>query len=145
MANYGLWVKSRPLTIVNKILLEHNQDHSFTYHLWLLSCYNAKLNSCNTEQVVHKVWYIYYLIFGFFVFVFVSLGLHPGHMEVPRLGVPVELQLPPTPQPQQYRIQATYATYTTANGNAGSLIHWARPGIEPATSWFLAKLISAEI
>jgi len=29
------------------------------------------------------------------------------------------------------------ANYTTAYGNAGSLTHWARPGIEPATSWFL--------
>ena len=28
------------------------------------------------------------------------------------------------------------ATYTTADGNAGSLTHWARPGNEPATSWF---------
>ena len=26
------------------------------------------------------------------------------------------------------------ATYTTAHGNAGSLTHGARPGIEPATS-----------
>ena len=29
----------------------------------------------------------------------------------------------PTPQPQQLRIQATSATYTTAHGNAGSLTH----------------------
>ena len=40
----------------------------------------------------------------------------------------------PIPQPQQCRIQATSVTYTTAHGNAGSLIHWARPGIEPASS-----------
>ena len=33
----------------------------------------------------------------------------------------------PTPQPQQHRIQAESATYTTARGNAGSLTHWARP------------------
>ena len=35
------------------------------------------------------------------------------------------------------------ATYTTAHGNAGSLTHWARPGIEPATSWFLVRFVSA--
>ena len=29
------------------------------------------------------------------------------------------------------------ATYTTVHGNAGSLIHWARPGIEPASLWIL--------
>ena len=44
---------------------------------------------------------------------------------------------PPTPQPQQPRIWAVSATYTTARGNTRSLIHWARQGIEPTTSWFL--------
>ena len=33
-------------------------------------------------------------------------------------------------------------TYTTTHGNAGSLIHWARPGIEPKTSWFLIGFVS---
>ena len=43
------------------------------------------------------------------------------------------------------RIRATAAvssTYTTAHGHAGSLAHWARPGIEPATSGFLVGFIS---
>ena len=31
-----------------------------------------------------------------------------------------------------------------ACGNAGSWTHWARPGIEPATSWFLVRFISAK-
>ena len=34
-------------------------------------------------------------------------------------------------------------TYTTVHGNTGSLTHWARPGIEPETSWFLVGFISA--
>ena len=50
-------------------------------------------------------------------------GLHTQHMEVPRLGVKLELQLP---QPHQCQIQATPATYITAHGNSGSLTHWAR-------------------
>jgi len=74
--------------------------------------------------------------------------------EVPRLGVESELQLPtyttaqscsccwPTPQAQQSQIRATSETYTTAQGNAGSLTHWARPGIEPASSWILVRFIS---
>ena len=62
----------------------------------------------------------YFFIFSLFVF----LGLHPWHMQVPRLGVKSELQLlAPTPQPQEHQIQATSATYTTAHGNAGSLTH----------------------
>ena len=51
---------------------------------------------------------------------FVFLGPNPRHMEVPRLGVESELQLP---QPQQHGIQATSVTYTTSPGNAGSLTH----------------------
>ena len=33
-------------------------------------------------------------------------------------------------------------SYTTAHGSAGSLIHWARPGIEPATSWMLVRFVN---
>ena len=35
-------------------------------------------------------------------------------------------------------------TYTTADGNAGSLIHWRRPGIEPESSWILVRFIITE-
>ena len=35
-------------------------------------------------------------------------------------------------------------TYTTVHGNARSLTHWMRPGIEPATSWFLVRFVSTE-
>ena len=78
-------------------------------------------------------------LFLFFVFVFVFLGLHPQYMEVPRLGVQSEQQL----------LAYTTATATsdlsgvctTAQGNTRSLTHWVRPGIEPATWWFLVRLI----
>ena len=43
-------------------------------------------------------------------------------MEFPRLGFESELQLP---------------GYATAHSNTGSLTHWVRPGIKPATSWLL--------
>ena len=48
-------------------------------------------------------------------------------MEVPRLGVKFELQLP---------------AYTTAQGNPGSLTHWARPGTEPISSWMLVGFVN---
>ena len=56
------------------------------------------------------------------IFFFLS-GPHPRHMEVPRLGVESELQLLPTPQPQQHGIQAVAVTYTTVPNNAGYLTH----------------------
>ena len=79
----------------------------------------------------------------FFAFCFVLLlGLYLQHVNVPRLGVELELRLQPTLQPQQHKIQATSMTYTTAHDNAGSLSHWAKPGIEPASSWILAGFIT---
>ena len=48
----------------------------------------------------------------------------------------------PTPQPQQHGIQAMTATFSTAHGNASSLTHWARPGMEPASSWMPVRFIN---
>ena len=49
----------------------------------------------------------------------------------------------PKPQPQQCQIQAAAVTYTTARYNSGSLTHWARPEIEPESSWILVRFVSA--
>ena len=35
-------------------------------------------------------------------------------------------------------------TCTAVHGNAGSLTHWARPGIKLASSWILVGFITAE-
>ena len=48
-------------------------------------------------------------------------------MEASTLGVESKLQLP---------------AYAIAHSNTRSLTHWVRPGIEPATSWFLVGFIS---
>ena len=44
-------------------------------------------------------------------------------MEVPKLGVESELQLPAYTTATVTPIRAMYATYTTAHGNARSLTH----------------------
>ena len=46
------------------------------------------------------------------------------------------------PEPQQHGIRATSVIYTTAHGNVGSLTNWARPGTEPAASWFLVGFVN---
>ena len=46
------------------------------------------------------------------------------------------------PQPQQSGIWVMSETYTTAQGNTWSSIHWARPGIKPALSWILVRFVS---
>ena len=65
-------------------------------------------------------------------------------MEVPGQGDESELQLRRMPQPQlqQWGIWTASATCTTACKNAGSLTHWASPGIEPASSWTLCLFLN---
>ena len=38
-------------------------------------------------------------------------------------------------QPRQHQIWAVSVTHTVASSNTGSLTHWARPGIEPSSSY----------
>ena len=47
-----------------------------------------------------------------------------------------------TSHAQQHRIPATFATYTTAHPHARSLTHWARQGVEPASSWMLVSFVN---
>ena len=90
---------------------------------------------------MHWILLKFYFIL-FFVF-FPFLGLLPQHMEVPRpRGWIGAITAGLCPQPQQLGIWAMSATYTTAHSNAGSLTHWARPGIQPETSWFLVGFVN---
>ena len=45
---------------------------------------------------------------------------------------------------RQLRIQVLSVTYSTSHCNARSLTHWARPGIEPTSSWILVGFITTE-
>ena len=65
-------------------------------------------------------------------------------MEVPRLGVESELQLPAYTTATAMQIRATSATFIAAHGNTGSLTHRARPGIELESSWLLVRFLTAE-
>ena len=53
-----------------------------------------------------------------------------------------QAQPQPQPQPLQHRIQAASVTYTTVHGNTGSLTHWERPEIKPASSWILVRFLT---
>ena len=82
------------------------------------------------------------LFFIYSHFFFVFIGPRPQHMEVPRLGFKSELKL------------LVYTTATAiwdlshicdlhhSHGNARSLTHWARPGMEAASSWILAGFVN---
>ena len=77
------------------------------------------LFSFSLKIVTHILSSLCFLMTVHFFF-FVFLGPHTLHREVPRLGIKLEPR----------GIQAMSATYTTAHGNARSLTHWVRPGIE---------------
>ena len=66
-------------------------------------------------------------------------------MEVPRRGVNRSCSCWPMPQPHQCQILATSVTYTASHTNAGSLTHWARPGIQPESSWLLVRLVTSQV
>ena len=74
--------------------------------------------------------------------------LHLWHIEVSRVGVEWNLHLlayaPATATATAVLDQSHIWIYTEACGNAGSLTHWPRPGIEPGSSrrlhWVLNPL-----
>ena len=109
----------------------------------LLHSSNLRHSSNNTGSLTHWATRELQDTLFFFVFFPFFLGLHPWHMEVPRLGVESELLLPAYAIATAVPDPAASANYTTAPGNAGSLTHWGRPGIEHATSWFLVRFTSA--
>ena len=119
-----------------------NLYHSSRQHGILTPLSKARDRTCvlMVRQSYHGnpsysiIWYVLIFICSTFIFQVFLFGLsflrlHPGHMEVPRLGIQSELQLP---------------TYTTAHSNAGSLAHWEGPGIQPVPSWILVRLVTAE-
>ena len=79
----------------------------------------------------------FYILFFFFLS---FLGLNLWHMEVPRLGG----QIGAAAASLCHSHSNVGLTYATAHGNAGSLTHWARPGIRPAASWILVEFVIAE-
>ena len=54
---------------------------------------------------------------------FFFFGLHPQHMEVPRLGVTSELHLPATATAIATRDRSHVRNLHTAHGNISSLTH----------------------
>ena len=75
-------------------------------------------------------------------FFFFFLGPQLWHVEVPSQGSHQSCSYRPTPQPQQHGIQAASEPCVLACGNTGSLTQWARPGIEPTSSWTLCQVLN---
>ena len=94
--------------------------------LWVCFCFMDK--------------FIYVIFFPFF-----SLGLHLRHMEVPRLGAVLELQLlsyttaTAMPDPScVFDLHRSSRQHQILN----PLSHWARPGMELSSSWILIRFLT---
>ena len=83
---------------------------------------------------------IFFFFFSFPFFSFQSCAC--GMCKFPDQGSSRSCSCWPTPQPQQCRILAASAVYTTAHSSAKSLTHGARPGIEPTSSWVLVGFLT---
>ena len=83
---------------------------------------------CTIVSYSSYVCILFYVIFPkvtvseAFAAVVVFLGLHLWHMEVPRLGVELELQLP-ADATDTATLSHVCKLYTTAHFNTGSLTH----------------------
>ena len=63
-------------------------------------------------------------------------------MEVPRQGVKSEIWLPAYTTAMATQDPSRICDVHHTHDNTGSLIHWARPRIQPTISWFLVRFIS---
>ena len=79
-----------------------------------------------------------------FFFFFFFLGLHTRHIEVPRLGIKLELQLLGYATAIAMQDPSRDWDLHQAHSKIGSLTRWARPGMESASSWILVRLVTAE-
>ena len=87
-----------------------------------------------------------YILYDFIIHIkFFCLGLHLWHMEVPRRGSNWRFLCWPYAIATATPIWVASVTYTSACSSAGSLAHWARPGMEPAPSQRLRQVLKALI
>ena len=83
---------------------------------------------------------VFFFLVFFCVFFFAFQGYARSIRKFPGQGSNQSYSYWPTPQPQQCRIGAASATYTTAHSST----EWARQGIEPESSCILVRLVTTE-
>ena len=92
---------------------------------------------CGNRIFLVLFWFAFCLFFSF-------LELHLWHMQLPRLGVESELQLPAYTMATAIAIRdrSHVCNLYQSSWECQILTHWARPGIKPASSWILFRFIT---
>ena len=119
-----------------------------------VTCERASLNCSFVEILcilfiylfIHLFTLILYLCIIYLMYVCMYVFIcflepHLWHREILGQGQNQSHSCWHMPQPQQFRFLAMSGAYTTAQGNAGSPTHRARPGIEPVSSWILVGFL----
>ena len=107
----------------------------------LISQASSSLCSRSFTPTSQYVYLFIFFVFFFFFNLFRTAPLAYGGSQAKGLTGPVAAGL--CHCHSKCQIWATSMTYTTAHGNTRSLTRWAKPGIEPTTSWFPVRFISA--
>ena len=98
--------------ILNPLSEARDRTHDLMVTSWI--CFTLHHNRNSWMNSLKSIYFLF--------------RLHLWHVEVPRLGVELELQ------PQHHQILAVSETYASACSNARSLTHWGGQGIEPTAS-----------
>ena len=142
---------STNLQSVKTVVSAKHNKMRYAYTMFWRSCAILKRISINqlwfnnlgqvTKPFIHfpHILFTYSFIHSF---IYLFLRPHPPHTEVPRPEAESELQVQTYTTGTATQIRAVSATYTTAHGNTGSLTHWARPVVEPTSSWILVRFVN---
>ena len=76
------------------------------------------------------------------IVVAIRVQLQKGPPEEGGEGTPGQWGAKHEMDPQLSRQPSAVLNHRKPPGNAGSFTHWARPGIEHATSWFLVRFVN---
>ena len=127
------------LLVIQILLIKTSGTHRECRVLFEVIFMYSLIHLVNHTHTYHLTFNKYF--FPFFFFFWSFQGCTPGIWRFPGQGSNWRCCCRPMPGPQHCQIRAAFAIYTTAHSNTESLTRWARPGIEPATSWFLDRII----
>ena len=114
-------------------------------HLHLAACLFSLLSSfliCQDLDSLEECKLILASLFFVCLFFCLFLGPHPRYMEVPRLGIKLELHLPAYATATATQDPSHVCDLHHSSRQCGSLTHWVSRRIEPAISWFLVGFVN---
>ena len=137
----GAYAQFTPCSYVCVCVCVHT--NMYFKNWYFIDCHCYLIASFIKKYIVLWIFLSNLLFSIYFIFNFLSFyGCTHSIWRFPDQGSNQSWSHQPMPEPQQCGLWATSVTHTTADGNAGSLTLWARPGIKPASSWILVRFVN---